>query len=166
MCVEHSRSTELRLLIDTPVLLVLDRYRSRSRVRYRKKLFQGPSQTGVLTLSYVAEKDDRIVGRIAFSPVEISDGTKLKGWYCLGPVSIYSIIPDYQRQWIGTLTTLVEEGLGALRDMGAKGCALVGHPAYYPRFGFENTAKLVHEGIPPEVSFVMPFHAHTVRASI
>lgn len=49
-----------------------------------------------LTISLVAELDDRVVGHIAFSPVTISDGTR--NWYGLGPVSV---LPEYQRQGIG-----------------------------------------------------------------
>ena len=76
-----------------------------------------------LTISLVAEIDGRIVGHIAFSPVIISDGTK--DWYGLGPVSV---LPDYQKQGIGK--SLVNEGLSLLKDMGGKGCALVGDPNY------------------------------------
>jgi len=39
-----------------------------------------------LTLSLVAEANDRVIGHIAFSPLTISDGTR--NWYGLGPVSV------------------------------------------------------------------------------
>jgi putative acetyltransferase len=39
-----------------------------------------------LTLSLVAELDGRVIGHIAFSPVNISDGTQ--NWYGLGRDSI------------------------------------------------------------------------------
>jgi putative acetyltransferase len=103
-----------------------------------------------LTLSLVAEVDGRVVGHIAFSPVAISDGTK--NWYGLGPVSV---LPMYQRMGIGK--ALIWEGLSRLKDLGAKGCCLVGHPEYYRKFGFENVAGLVHEGVPQEVFFALSF---------
>jgi putative acetyltransferase len=103
-----------------------------------------------LTLSLVAEVDGRVVGHIAFSPVAISDGTK--NWYGLGPVSV---LPMYQRMGIGK--ALIREGLSRLKNLGAKGCCLVGHPEYYRKFGFENVAGLVHEGVPPEVFFALSF---------
>ena len=103
-----------------------------------------------LTLSLVAEVDGRIVGHIAFSPVTISDGTK--DWYGLGPVSV---LPKYQGK--GTGRTLIEEGLSRLKGLGARGCCLVGHPQYYRKFGFENVAGLVHEGVPREVFFALSF---------
>jgi len=105
---------------------------------------------GALTVSLIAEIDGQVVGHIAFSPVTISDGTK--DWYGLGPVSV---LPDYQKQGIGT--ALVNKGLSLLKDMGGKGCALVGYPDYYKRFGFRNYPELIYEGIPQEVFLVLPF---------
>jgi len=103
-----------------------------------------------LTLSLVAEVDGRVVGHIAFSPVTISDGTN--NWYGLGPVSV---LPMYQRMGIGK--ALIQEGLSRLKEIDAKGCCLVGHPQYYRKFGFDNVAGLVHEGVPQEVFFALSF---------
>ncbi len=94
-----------------------------------------------LTISLVAEVDDRVVGHIAFSPVTISDDTT--DWYGLGPVSV---LPDVQRQGIGK--ALIQEGLSRLRALQAKGCCLVGHPEYYRQFGFKNVEDLALEGVP------------------
>ncbi len=105
---------------------------------------------GALTVSLVAERDGRVVGHIAFSPVTISDGTR--GWYGLGPVSV---LPGHQRQGIGA--RLIREGLAQLQRLGAAGCCLVGHPDYYPRFGFEHPSDLVVEGVPLEAFFVLRF---------
>ena len=103
-----------------------------------------------LTLSLVAEIDGRVVGHIAFSHVTISDGSK--GWYGLGPVSV---LPDHQKQGIGK--SLINEGLSLLKNMGGQGCALVGDPGFYKRFGFKNSPQLLLEGVPPEVFLVLPF---------
>jgi len=103
-----------------------------------------------LTISLVAEVDGRVVGHIAFSPVTISDGSP--NWYGLGPVSVS---PEYQKQGIGK--SLVNEGLSLLKAMGGKGCALVGDPAYYQRFGFRNIPSLIHDDIPQEVFLALPF---------
>ncbi len=105
---------------------------------------------GALTLSLVAEMDGRVVGHIAFSPLVMSDGTP--GWYGLGPISV---LPAYQRMGIGK--ALIWEGLSRLKGLGAKGCCLVGHPDYYPQFGFKNVAGLVLEGVPPEAFFALSF---------
>lgn len=105
---------------------------------------------GALTLSLVAELDGRVVGHAAFSPVTMSDGTT--DWYGLGPISV---LPDYQQQGIGK--ALLNEGLSQLKALGGQGCALVGEPAYYQRFGFKNYPELVHEGIPQEYFMILPF---------
>ena len=114
---------------------------------------------GALTLSLVAEVDGRVVGHIAFSPVAISDGTHR--WYGLGPVSV---LPRCQRMGVGK--ALIQEGLSRLKDLGAKGCCLVGHPQYYRKFGFENVAGLVHEGVPPEVFFALSFDGRLPRGKV
>jgi len=116
-----------------------------------------------LTLSLVAEVDGRVVGHVAFSPVTISDGSSdgTLDWYGLGPVSV---VPEHQRKGIGA--ALIEEGLSRLKDRGAKGCCLVGHPEYYVRFGFENVSGLVHEGISPEVFFALSFDGDLPRGQV
>ena len=101
-----------------------------------------------LTISLVAEADGRVVGHIAFSPVTISDGSP--NWYGLGPVSV---LPECQRRGIGS--ALIQEGISRLKDLGARGCCLVGHPEYYRRFGFQNIRGLGHEGVPEEVFFAL-----------
>jgi putative acetyltransferase len=103
-----------------------------------------------LTISLVAEVDGKVVGHIAFSPIAISDGSL--NWYGLGPISV---LPKYQKQGIGK--SLILKGLSLLKDMGGQGCALVGDPNYYKRFGFKNIPDLIHEGIPQEVFLVLPF---------
>ena len=105
---------------------------------------------GALKLSLVAIINGKIVGHIAFSPIQINDGTT--EWYGLGPVSVF---PDYQKQGIGK--ALITEGLSLIKDMGGQGCALVGDPKYYDRFGFRNYSELIHEGIPQEVFLALPF---------
>jgi putative acetyltransferase len=114
---------------------------------------------GALTLSLVAEIEGRVVGHIAFSPITISDGTK--DWYGLGPVSV---LPEYQKQGIGK--AIINEGLSLLKDMGGQGCALVGDPNYYKRFGFKNYPELFHEGIPQEFFLVLPFTEKIPKGSV
>jgi putative acetyltransferase len=114
---------------------------------------------GALILSLVAEVDGRVVGHIAFSPIAITDGTN--HWYGLGPLSV---LPMYQRMGIGK--ALIQEGLSRLKDLGAKGCCLVGHPQYYRKFGFENVAVLFYESVPPEVFFALSFDGHFPQGNV
>lgn len=106
-------------------------------------------KAGALSLSLVAEDDGRVVGHVAFSPVSIAGQSC--AWYGVGPVSV---LPELQRQGIGQ--ALMREGLRRLTAAGAKGCALVGPPEYYQRFGFRNFPQLVHEGIPQEYFLALP----------
>jgi len=113
----------------------------------------------VLTISLVAEMDEKVIGHVAFSPVTISDGSV--GWYGLGPVAVS---PDFQRQGIGQ--ALINEGLSRLKMLGAEGCVLVGDPGYYRRFGFRNYPELIYEGIPQQFFVVLPFGDRVVRGSV
>lgn len=112
-----------------------------------------------LTLSLIAELDGRVIGHIAFSPVTIADGTQ--NWYGLGPLSV---LPAYQRQGIGK--ALIQAGLSRLKELNAQGCCLVGHPDYYPKFGFKNLPELVLEGVPQEAFFALSFSAHTPQGAV
>jgi putative acetyltransferase len=114
---------------------------------------------GALTISLVAELEGRVVGHIAFSPVTMLDGSK--NWYGLGPVSV---LPEYQRLGIGK--ALIREGLSRLKDLGGKGCCLVGHPTYYTKFGFKNVAGLVLEGVPTEVFFALSFDGRYPQGTV
>lgn len=95
---------------------------------------------GDLTVSLVAVERNQIVGHIAFSPVTI--GGRHGGWYGLGPVSVR---PDLQKKGIGS--KLIREGLAQLKDRGAAGCALIGSPEYYSRFGFKSDGSLTYQDV-------------------
>jgi putative acetyltransferase len=116
-------------------------------------------EAGAMTIGLVAEIDGTVVGHIAFSPAQINGEDC--GWFILGPVAVE---PARQRQGIGA--ALIREGLQRLHDLGAKGCALVGHPGYYGRFGFEHIPSLTMEGIPPEVFFCLPMTDHVPQGEV
>ncbi|MEG4913335.1 N-acetyltransferase [Microcoleus sp. B7-D4] len=84
------------------------------------------------TFSFVAVESDRIVGHIFFSPVVVegkcSRNVLIQG---LAPVAV---LPNYQRQGIGTL--LIREGLKECGRSGFQAVVVLGHPEFYPRFGF------------------------------
>ena len=107
-------------------------------------------EAGALTLSLVAIEQGEVVGHVAFSPVLV-DG-EAQGWYGLAPVSV---LPDRQKQGIGQ--SLIREGLRRLRDLGAKGCVVLGEPAYYQRFGFETDPGMHFAGAPAEYFMRIPF---------
>lgn len=94
-----------------------------------------------LSVSLVAEENGQVVGHVAFSPVEIAG--KVADWYGLGPVSVR---PDKQARGIGR--SLIEAGLERLRSLGARGCVVLGDPAYYGRFGFVSDPGLHYADVP------------------
>jgi putative acetyltransferase len=82
-------------------------------------------------LSLVAIDKDSLVGHILFSPVMLRDGDRTLHGMGLGPMAV---LPSHQRQGIGS--RLVRRGLALLRDARCPFVVVLGHPGYYPRFGF------------------------------
>ena len=80
-------------------------------------------------LSLVAVVDGEVVGHIFFSPVTI-EGQELRGMG-LAPMAV---LPEHQRQGVGS--RLVEAGIAALLRASCPFIIVLGHPEYYPRFGF------------------------------
>ena len=85
------------------------------------------------TLSLVAETAGAVVGHILLTPigVEPAAGGAPVPSLALAPVAV---LPAWQRRGIGA--GLVATGLAAARTEGFGSVILLGHPAYYPRFGF------------------------------
>ena len=104
-------------------------------------------------LSLVAIQADQIVGHLLFSPVSIEgDGKTMQGMG-LAPMAV---LPEYQRQGIGSL--LVQEGLEILTNRSCPFVMVLGHPEYYPRFGFERASlygiRSQWEGVPDEAFMI------------
>ena len=89
---------------------------------------------GVATISLVAEQDGEIVGHILFSPVQVDDVENHWTAIGLGPMAV---APSFQRRGIGS--ALVREGLSACRAAGHEVVFVLGHPPFYPKFGFRPT---------------------------
>jgi len=87
---------------------------------------------GAAPVSLVAEVDGAVVGHILFSPMTFEDAPAFRGRVvALGPMAV---LPGHQRRGIGG--ALVEAGLAACTATGATAVFVLGHPEYYPRFGF------------------------------
>jgi putative acetyltransferase len=86
-------------------------------------------------ISLVAVEDQDVVGHIMFTPVTLTpfDELQLMG---LAPMAVS---PSRQRSGIGS--QLVEAGLQRCRELGVGAVAVLGHPEYYPRFGFRPSSK-------------------------
>ena len=81
-------------------------------------------------VSLVALEDGAVVGHILFSPVTIDESPAL---HVMG-LAPMAVQPSRQRSGIGT--ALVSAGLEACRALGTAAVVVLGHPTYYPRFGF------------------------------
>lgn len=87
------------------------------------------------TISQVAIVDEAIVGHIFFSPVHVSERDDLKVMG-LAPMAV---LPAYQRQGLGS--ALIHSGLAGCQALGYGAVVVLGHPSYYPRFGFIPTDR-------------------------
>lgn len=126
-----------------------------------ERAFEGPDEAAIVdalrgtpgALSLVAADGDRIVGHILFTPVQIESRAMAIRALGLAPMAV---LPEYQRRGIGS--ELVRRGLEMCRASGQDAVVVVGHPTYYPRFGFVPafTKGLECEfAVPPEVFMVL-----------
>ncbi len=102
-------------------------------------------EEGAILLSLVAERDGGIAGHVLFTRMHIASTPAV----ALAPVAV---LPAHQRQGIGD--ALIRRGLDLLRDSGERSVFVVGHPAYYLRFGF-STALAASVESPFEREFFM-----------
>jgi putative acetyltransferase len=87
-------------------------------------------------LSLVAEYNEKVIGHILFFPVKIINKCLEYPSISLAPMSV---IPEFQNNGIGSL--LVNSGFSVLKKKGYKSVIVLGHKAYYPRFGFQPASK-------------------------
>ena len=111
-------------------------------------------------ISLVAEDGANVVGHILFSPVTLASepGLTLMG---LAPMAV---VPSRQRQGVGS--SLVREGLDRCRQVNAAAVVVLGHPEYYPRFGFLPAARLFlrcEYDVPEDVFMVMELDQGTLK---
>lgn len=92
--------------------------------------------SGCTFISLVAEDNNKIIGHIFFTPVELTgnnDNLKLIG---LAPMAVLN---QHQHKGIGS--KLVEAGLTKCKELDYDAVVVLGHPNYYPRFGFVPSVK-------------------------
>jgi putative acetyltransferase len=105
-------------------------------------------------VSLVAVSADQIVGHILFSPAVIEgEGRSLNGMG-LAPVAV---LPAFQRQGIGK--ALIGAGIDRMRASGEPFVIVLGHPGYYPTFGFVPASRFgircEYDGVPNEAFMIL-----------
>jgi putative acetyltransferase len=101
---------------------------------------------GVVLISLVAEVERRALGHILFSRMWIDTTAGAVPAVALAPMAV---LPEYQRRGVGQL--LVRRGLDRLHSLGEQIVIVLGHPGYYPRFGFSvEKARGLKSPFPPE----------------
>jgi putative acetyltransferase len=99
------------------------------------RLVDALREEGYSRVSLVAEEGGHVVGHILFSQLPIMTKGGMVEALSLAPMAV---VPSHQREGIGSL--LVREGLRACKAAGHRIVVVLGHPEFYPRFGF--SAKL------------------------
>jgi putative acetyltransferase len=95
---------------------------------------------GSVIVSLVAEENGRVVGHILFSALPITTEAGTLATAALAPMAVR---PDRQSRGIGS--ALVRRGIEVCRERGLSAIVVVGHPDYYPRFGFSPAAGRLHD---------------------
>jgi putative acetyltransferase len=95
---------------------------------------------GDVVLERVVELDGAIVGHIMFSRAVVEhEGVQFPA------VQLAPVCASVEQQEAGVGSALIVDGLTALAAAGETHVFLLGHPAYYPRFGFSAAAARAFE---------------------
>lgn len=87
------------------------------------------------TISLVAEQHGKLVGHILFSVARLTNQSHIN-LMALAAMAVTNVL---QHQGIGS--ALVRAGLELCRQQGAAAVVVLGHPHYYPRFGFSPASR-------------------------
>ena len=118
-----------------------------------EKFRQNPNY--VPELSLVAEYEGHVIGHILFFPIEVKLDSEAVQTLVLAPLCVH---PSYQRRGVGG--ELVKAGLAAVKQRGYPSVLVLGHPTYYPRFGFRRASEWgfkMKEANPPEAFMAIEF---------
>jgi putative acetyltransferase len=97
------------------------------------RLVDALRQGGHIRVSLVAEQDGQVVGHILFSDLPIVTNAGTVPALALAPMAV---LPECQNRGIGS--ALVRRGLEVCKEQGHRIVVVVGHPHFYPRFGFSS----------------------------
>ena len=105
-------------------------------------------------ISLVAVSAGPIVGHILFTPVTIQAKKGIIAGMGLGPMAV---LPEFQHHGIGS--QLVRAGLALIKKRNYPFVIVLGHPTYYPRFGFipasQHGVRSEYEQVPDEAFMIL-----------
>jgi putative acetyltransferase len=87
-------------------------------------------------LSIVIEEQNGIIGHVLLSKAEVVENDVSYEVIVLAPIAIN---PKHQRKGLGS--KLIQEAFSKCKELGYGLIFLIGHPTYYPRFGFKPARK-------------------------
>lgn len=91
----------------------------------------------VPSLSLVALDAEQLVGHVLFTRLSVIQAGVSRPALALAPLAV---LPAWQNRGIGS--ALVRRGLSDARELGHRAVLVLGHPEYYPRFGFQPAQAL------------------------
>lgn len=162
----------MKRLLPDGVYIVEEGSEDRSGIRQVNQLaFDGDYEADVVDrlrqncptiLSLVAKQGEEVIGHILFSPVRIA---QLEGWTVpgmgLGPLAVH---PEHQGKGIGL--ALCQVGMQRMEAAGYPFVIVLGHPTYYPRFGFVKARvhgiECAFTGVPDEAFMIRILDAATM----
>lgn len=89
------------------------------------------SEAFVPGLSLVADVGGIVVGHILLTKLVVNNGREKFDLLGLAPVSV---LPEFQKKGVGS--KLISASHRIALDLGYDAVVLIGHPDYYPRFGY------------------------------
>ncbi|QGQ45157.1 GNAT family N-acetyltransferase [Metabacillus sediminilitoris] len=114
-----------------------------------------------LSLVAVDHDHNKIIGHLLLSKIKIRNDNGNAESLALAPVSV---IPEYQNNGVGKL--LIFEALKRAKDLAYNSIVVLGHPEYYPKFGFKKASLWGIEApfeVPDEAYMAIELHENALN---
>jgi putative acetyltransferase len=129
---------------------------------HEARLIEQLRANDAVLLSLVAVCDGRVVGHILYSPVSLGEGPNESHGAGLGPMAV---LPEFQRAGVGS--KLITEGSRRFKENGCPFIVVLGHPEYYPRYGFVAASRYgvrCQWEVPDEAFMMLPLDKSKLNA--
>ena len=112
--------------------------------------------SGCIFISLVAEIQNKIVGHILFTPVNLTDDKNNKNKLKIMGLAPMAVLSQHQNKKIGS--KLVKAGLEQCKSLNYDAVVVLGHTNYYPKFGFVPSVRFDIKSeydVPDEVFMIL-----------